>query len=318
MFHRIVPGCILLVASVPGFAQIDLSGSWASINHEDSLERGGGPYTVDYAGIPFNDNGRARALSYSQSQLSMPERICAFYTPFHMMLGPFGIKIWNETEPLNGRTVAWKIGAWEDRDTTTIWMDGRAHPSQYAPHPKGGFTTGEWDGEVLTSTTTDMPAGYIRRNGSPSSDKATMILHFFRHGDLLTVAGVIEDPVNLSEPYIITRSYQLSTNPITPAAAPCIVGDEGPQEGVVPHFLPDKNPFMDELTKLYGIPREAALGGAKTMYPDFRKEIKDKFVLPAKCTLNCGGPAGGRGGAGAGRGGAAAGAPGGAPPPPPR
>jgi len=304
---RIIQVAILTMASVPAFSQIDLSGSWQAINHEDSLERGGGPYAVDYAGIPFNDNGRARALSYSQSQLSMPERICAFYTPFHMMLGPFGIKIWNDTEPLNGRIVDWKIGAWEDRDTTVIWMDGRPVPSKNAPHEKGGFTTGQWDGDILTSVTTHMPAGYIRRNGSPNSDQATMTLHFMRHGDLLTVAGVLEDPVNLAEPYFLTRSYQLSTNPITPAAAPCIVGDEGPKEGVVPHYLPGMNPFIDELTKLYGIPREAILGGPETMYPDFRKKIKDKFVMPAKCTLNCGGPAGGRGGA-----------PPAAPPPPPR
>jgi len=306
---RIIQSCILTAAAVPAFAQIDLSGSWQSINHEDALERGGGPYTVDYAGLPFTENGRARALSYSQSQLSMPERICAFYTQFHMLLGPFGLKIWNETEPLNGRTIAWKIGAWEDKDTTTIWMDGRPHPSKYAPHEKAGFTTGEWDGDTLTTYTTHMPAGYIRRNGSPSSDQATMTLHFFRHGDLLTMVGILEDPVNLSEPYIISRSYQSSTNMGPTAAAPCIVGDEGPKEGEVPHFAPGKNPNVDELTKLYGIPPEAALGGAETMYPDFRKKIKDKFVLPPKCTENCGGPRGG--------GGAAAGGPGAAPPPPP-
>jgi hypothetical protein len=286
----IVAGCILLGASAPGFAQIDLSGSWASLNHEDALERGGGPYAVDYTGLPLNDNGRARALSYSASQLSMPERICAFYPPFHLMLGPFGIKIWNETDPVSGKTIAWKIGPWEDRDTLTIWMDGRPQPSKDAPHPKGGFTTGEWQGDVLTTYTTHMPAGYIRRNGAPSSDEATMTLHFFRHGDLLTLAGLIEDPVNLSEPYILTRSYQLSTNLITPASPPCIIGDEGPQEGVVPHHLPGKNPFIDELTKLYGIPREAVLGGAETMYPDFHKKIKGEFVMPKKCTLNCGGP----------------------------
>ena len=25
------------------------------------------------------------------------------------------------------------------------------------------------------------------------------------------------------------------------------------------------------------------MGGAETMYPEFRDKIKDKFVLPAKC-----------------------------------
>ena len=45
---------------------------------------------------------------------------------------------------------------------------------------------------------------------------------------------------------------------------------------------------MDEMTKVYGIPAEAALGGAETMYPAFREKIKDKFVTPPKCKRNCG------------------------------
>jgi hypothetical protein len=44
------------------------------------------------------------------------------------------------------------------------------------------------------------------------------------------------------------------------------------------------------MTKLYGIPEEAALGGAETMYPEFRDKIKDKFKLPAKCPKNCSNP----------------------------
>jgi len=31
------------------------------------------------------------------------------------------------------------------------------------------------------------------------------------------------------------------------------------------------------------------MGGAETMYPEYRDKIKDKFVAPAKCTQNCGG-----------------------------
>ncbi|HJT87533.1 MAG TPA: hypothetical protein VJ732_06745 [Bryobacteraceae bacterium] len=65
--------------------------------------------------VPFNAAGRAKALSYSQSQLSMPERICAFYSQWHLMLGPFGLKIWNEADPLTGKTLAWIVGGWEDR-----------------------------------------------------------------------------------------------------------------------------------------------------------------------------------------------------------
>jgi hypothetical protein len=283
---------MILCLSFPALAQIDLSGSWASKNHEDALERGAGPNPDDFAGIPFNESGRAKALSYMQSQISMPERICAFYSQWHMMVGTFGIKIWNETDRLTGKTIAWVVGEWEDRAPMVIWMDGRPHPSRNAPHSQEGFTTGTWDGNVLTSYTTHMLTGYLRRNGAMTSDQATITIHFIKHGDLLTLAAQLDDPIYLTEPYYITRSYVPSPTLMNALAPSCIVGDEGVPVGSVPHFLPGKNPFLDEMTQLYGIPAEAELGGAETMYPAYRDKIKDKFAMPAKCSRNCGGPAG--------------------------
>ena len=49
--------CILALSSVPAMAQVELSGSWLALNHEDGLERLGGPYAVDYTGIPLNEFG---------------------------------------------------------------------------------------------------------------------------------------------------------------------------------------------------------------------------------------------------------------------
>src|ERR1051326_600631 len=89
---------IVLCIGLPALADVDLSGSWQSKNHEDALERGAGPNPGDFTGVPFNDSGRAKALAYSQSELSMPERICAFYSQWHLMIGTFGMKIWNETD----------------------------------------------------------------------------------------------------------------------------------------------------------------------------------------------------------------------------
>jgi hypothetical protein len=168
-------------------------------------------------------------------------------------------------------------------------MDGRAHPSKTAPHGVSGFTTGVWEGDVLTSYTTHMKAGYVRRNGAPTSDEATLTLTFLRHGDLLTLAGVIEDPYYLAEPLVITRNFVLDTVPIRAVDTPCVPGFEGHGESTaVPHYSPEKNPFVDELTKLYNIPTEAVLGGPETMYPDYRKKLKDKYVPPEKCVRNCG------------------------------
>ena len=284
---------LLLCLGLPALAQIDLSGSWASKNHEDALERGAGPNPGDFTGIPFNESGRAKALAASQSELSMPERICAFYSQWHMMIGTFGVKIWNETDSVSGKTVAWVVGAWEDRAAMTIWMDGRPHPSEHAPHSQTGFTTGTWDGNVLTAYTTHMLTGYLRRNGVMTSAQATMTTHFIRHGDMLTLASQLEDPIYLTEPYYITRSFVTTTNLMNSGGPPCISGDEGVAEGTVPHYLPGKNPLLDELPRLYHIPREAALGGAgKPCIRPSREKLKDKFYVMSspKCTRNCGVP----------------------------
>ena len=169
---------MLLCAALPALAEIDLSGSWASKNHEDAMERGAGPNPDDWAGLPFNEAGRAKALSFSQSIISMPERICWFQTQWHIAAGPFSLKIWSETDPLTGKINAWVIGGWETRAPMTIWMDGRPHPSKNAPHDQTGFTTGTWNGDVLTAYTTHIKTGYIRRNGAPSSDQATITTTF--------------------------------------------------------------------------------------------------------------------------------------------
>ena len=77
---------------------------------------------------------------------------------------------------------------------------------------------------------------------------------------------------------------------MSPIGPPCIPTYEGTAEGIVPHIMPGENPSIDELTKLYHIPRKAVLGGADTMYPEYRKTMKDAFVRPDKCPANCGAP----------------------------
>jgi hypothetical protein len=268
------------------FAQSEIVGSWAARNTED-ISRDS--YPVDYLGLPLNEEGRTRALTYNESQLAMIERQCEGWPAFYFVQGPFGLKIWSDTEAVKGTVISYTIGAWEDRAPITIWMDGRPHPSKYAEHTRGGFTTGHWEGDTLVTYTTHMKAGFLRKNGPPSSDEATMTSRFFRHGDLLTVLAVVDDPIYLAEPHIITKSFQLAAAPILPVGPPCVTAFEGKRPGdSVPHFEPEKNPFVDELTKLYHLPREAVLGYAETLYPEYRKKIKATYARPEPCQRDCG------------------------------
>src|SRR4029450_2026155 len=90
----------VLAVSVPALAQIDLAGHWAARQHEDWEERGPGPEVVDYLGLPINEEARSRALAYSASMLSPPERQCLYYPPHYVVLGPQGLRIWSDTNPV--------------------------------------------------------------------------------------------------------------------------------------------------------------------------------------------------------------------------
>ena len=107
--RRTLLALVLLLSAARGtaFAQFELAGSWAARNNED-ISRDS--YPVDYLGLPLNEEGRTRALTYNESQLSMIERQCEGWPAFYFVQGPFGLKIWSDTEPVKGSTISFTIG----------------------------------------------------------------------------------------------------------------------------------------------------------------------------------------------------------------
>ena len=292
---RIASAAIFLMSTlttVSVFAQTDLSGQWAAINQSDSVTRGAGPHLGDYTGLPINDEARAVALSYTSAVLSMTERGCLDYTEDYITFAPHSIMIERVDDPVTGDVLAWKISSGgSDRAPIPIWMDGRPHPSENDVHTFSGFTTGEWEGDTLTGHMTHMKRGIVRRNGAPLSDKATMTLHIVRHGDLLTIMTITEDPIYLEEPLVQAGSYRLNPRGNTPATNPtCFPLTELPRldaPGTVPHFLPGTNPDEQTFAKMYNLPVEAAHGGAQTIYPEYRKKLKDSYTIPPTCPRDC-------------------------------
>ncbi len=281
----------LFLSAAPLLAQIDLSGSWARRGQADN---GYAREQVDLLGIPLSADGRAKALSYNIASLSATERQCQMYPPFYALTGPFALQISGEQDPITQKLVAWKIAGWIDRDVTMIWMDGRPSPSEYAPHTHGGFTSGVWEGDALVVLTKQFKLGDMKRHRAFSSDRATLTYRFNRHGDILTLTGILEDPVYLAEPYVLTEIFKLDPNANLLPLTACEPIEELPSlhqnPGLVPHYLPGKNPFVNEVTEHHNIPLEAVLGGPETMYPEFRKKLKDKYVMPPPCKDGCGGP----------------------------
>jgi hypothetical protein len=266
---------------------VDFSGTWANRLHEDWIERAPGPHIGDYTGLPINDEARAVADAYQVSMQNMPERQCIPYTSQYIVMGPQNLRIQQELDPISGAVVAFHLSGTVDRAPHDIWMDGRPHPSPNAPHSAGGFSTGVFEGRMLTVTTTHLKAGLVWRNGVPHSDRATMVEHYVRHENLLTITMILTDPVYWEEPFIRSATFELDANTrVLPE--PCEPQVEIPRTaGEVPHYLPGTNPYLAEFPKLYNLPAEAARGGAATTYPEYGKKLRATYQAPDKCTVYC-------------------------------
>ena len=104
------------------------------------------------------------------------------------------IRLSKIVDPDSGRLIAYSLQGSYGRPRT-IWMDGRPHPSDLAPHTWAGFSTGRWERNTLVVTTTHIKAGWLQRNGAPTSDLATMTEFFTRYDDyLLLVSSCPERP----------------------------------------------------------------------------------------------------------------------------
>jgi cyclase len=250
-------------------AETDLSGEWTPRYHEDLPERIPGPALGEYHGIPINDAARRRAESWSASMLSILEHQCVPHPADYATRGPSHMRIWKEINSATQQLVAirMRISAWGTE--RTIWMDGRAHPPSYAAHTWQGFSTGTWNGNALTVTTTHLKPGWIRRNGVPRSEGAVLREHFIRRGDHLTHISVIDDPAYLTEPFIRSQNWVLSPYQVI-APYPCDPAEETSlPKHTVPHYLPGQNPYLREYAEQHRLPLDGVTGGARTMYPEF-------------------------------------------------
>jgi cyclase len=269
MRYLAVAALIFAPFARPLFAQMDLAGEWLNLIHEDGPWRGGGPSVGEYTGLPISDAGRMKAESWDATVYATPERQCIPLAADIITIG--NVRIWKDVDPATQQVIAWHTYQEWQAQERTIWMDGRPHPPEYAAHTWQGFSTGRWDGNILTVTTTHLKMAQIERNGVPRSDLGTLVEHYIRHGDYLTIVEVITDPVYLSEPFVRTRDFLWNPGQQMGGYS-CRPTVEVPNRarGYVPHHLPGTNPFLFEFADRYGISHQAWRGGAQTMYPEFR------------------------------------------------
>ncbi len=220
-------------------APVDLTGTWVSAVTEDWRARMLPPVKGDYETIEQVMTPQARKVADSWEP-SMEGR-CEAYGVGGVMRMPGRVRI-----------------SWQDDYTLKIETDGGAQTrlltfpragAAAVPAPSGtwqGYSIAEWQrggGQQdaflgvgvgaggqrwggLKVVTTGMRGGWLRPNGVPYSEKATVTEHFtrFTHpvaGDWFVVTTVVEDPVYLSGPFITSSNFKKEPNDSKFKPTPC-------------------------------------------------------------------------------------------------
>jgi hypothetical protein len=264
--------------------QVDLTGMWSATlgNHEELPLRGDpGVEVGEYVGIPLNDAARQHAESWTPTMHSLLEWQGRPHPVTYAMRAPRpDFRLGAIVDPKTEQLIAYTITGLFGRADRTIWLDGRPHPSKYAEHLWQGFSTGEWTNNGLKVTTTHIKYSFVHRNGIPLSPYAVMTEYYWRHGDLLVLAIIVEDPIYLTEPLVRTATFKRDPNLTIPPPAPFEVAEELPslEKGQVPAYpLGTKHP---EYSERHHLPFEASQGGAQTMYPEYAKRLEELMKAP--------------------------------------
>ena len=290
----VLTGLAAVAFTLPAVAQgprpPDIAGEWRL----DSAEDPGQPPLADYLGLALNEAGRLRADTTPESIWGTPEYQCRPHSAPHQWRGVGGARILKDLDPLSREIVGFRVQFMRSLDRP-IYMDGRPHPPAWAPHSWSGFSTGEWVGQTLKVTTTHLKDGYLRRGGPQTSDMLTMTEFLTRHGDILSIVQVVDDPIYLDEPNVlsITYTYDPTAGPSTENCSGSSFAENGGRDRHwVPHFLPGQNSGIGEFIKKESwIPLEPVRGGVRTIYPEYRAVLSggakaDALKVPVSKSAN--------------------------------
>ena len=276
---------VVIQPSAQGARAPDIAGEW----RVDSAEDPGQPPFANYLGIAFNEAGRLRADTTPESIWGTPEYQCRPHSAPHQWRGAGGARILKEQDPLTRETRVFHLQYMRSLNRP-IFMDGRPRPPAYAPHSWSGFSSGEWLGHTLKVTTTHLKDGYLKRGGPQTSDMYTMTEFITRHDDILTVIVVVDDPIYLDEPFVlsVTSTYDPMAGPsMENCTGSSFAENGGTDRHWVPHFLPGQNSGIGEFIKDQPwIPFDPIRGGVKTLYPEYRAVLNktatvDSLTVPS-------------------------------------
>ena len=198
-------------------APIDLTGYWVSIVSEDWRYRMVTPAKGDYQGVPMTPDAVKIADAWDPAADTASGNQCKSYGAGAIMRVPGRVHItWDNDNTLKldadagtqSRVFHFEKSAtksepsWQG-DSVATWETAGGR-GRGADAPKTGS---------LKVVTTNLKAGYLRKNGVPYSENATVTEYFDlareRSGDLLlVVTSIVDDPKYLRQPFIISTQFK--------------------------------------------------------------------------------------------------------------
>jgi hypothetical protein len=193
-------------------APIDLTGYWVSYVTENWRYRMVTPPKGEYRRIPSSPAAVPIINAWDPAADERAGNQCKSYGAGAIMSVPGRLHItWQDANTLRIETDAGK-------QTRLFHFSPRASGSE--PRSWQGESTATWErasetegGGNLRVVTANLREGYLRKNGVPYSERATVTEHFdiapLADGEkLLLVTTVVEDPVYLTGPYVVSPHFK--------------------------------------------------------------------------------------------------------------
>ena len=198
-------------------AAVDLTGTWVAVVTEDWRWRMRTPPKGDYASMPMTPAATKLADSWDPARDTAAGEQCRGYGAPAIMRVPGRVRIsWDNDTTLKVETEAGTQTrlfsfAPPAAGAAPSWQGTSVANWQFAGGGRRGGGAGARAGS-LRVVTTDLRAGYLRKNGVPYSANARVTEYYNRtnepNGDSwLVVTTMVEDPQYLSVPRFVTSSH---------------------------------------------------------------------------------------------------------------
>jgi hypothetical protein len=184
-------------------APVDITGYWVSYVTEDWRFRMVTPRKGDYQAVPMTEQARKAADAWDPAADQAACNQCKAYGAAAIMRVPARFHI-----------------TWQDDNTLRVDSDAGMQTRLFhftsvsAPGERTwqGYSTALWQRPALKVATTNLRAGYLRKNGVPYSENAAVTEYFDMAplpsgGQVLMVTAIVDDPQYLQQPFTVSSQF---------------------------------------------------------------------------------------------------------------